>query len=602
MGGCCSKWGPGQHGDKDSSKGGNTPKLNRLQHKESFSQQKNGVPAKGDLDKGIGDGYSTCYSSDPVKPISDSGENSFIVDNLEEKLELQSGTPSPDLSIKADLESDVPEENMHLNSEVSSISGKKSEPESPKLESLNKSNNLDESDTNHELHTSIISSPTIMETSLEKGEVNCDQEGDSEKAQVGTLSRSSSKSLIVTLDNAVGEEMPKITSLIGEEIDGIMSALSNSCVEDGEFVTDVAVVPEPKIVPIEDGKATKVESNIIVNPLQDSDESTSLTSYVQTITIESTITEENKIENRARSIVLDDLSVSAVEKIKSLDENIVYVSSRVKGDVDKSPQSEDVSCASKSVSFEIDEDLKECEVLGDNVSKKRVADTASNINVNVSYTQSEAIPSEVTDGDIPKHSPQLSVEVCEKAESKGEKTNDNGEPNDSHVIEEDEMHESRPGSEASIMSQSSIYFEKVTDDQEPEVLSPNSKLEENERPFSVPSSDDISIYENFERLGDLPPPPPPEEMPPPPPEDEDVTVESSVYEDVSTFPPPPQDQDDLKLFRDQMLLKIDHSTKDSEHVSPDVSKTSYHENLIAPPCSSYVALVSPTGFGSSSRY
>merc|ERR1711892_158858 len=46
MGGCCSKWDPGKQAEKKNT-GGDTPKLNRLEHKESFAGQKGAtIPAE----------------------------------------------------------------------------------------------------------------------------------------------------------------------------------------------------------------------------------------------------------------------------------------------------------------------------------------------------------------------------------------------------------------------------------------------------------------------------------------------------------------------------------------------------------------------------
>merc|ERR1711892_327428 len=46
MGGCCSKWDPGRQAEKKNT-GGDTPKLNRLEHKESFAGQKGAtIPAE----------------------------------------------------------------------------------------------------------------------------------------------------------------------------------------------------------------------------------------------------------------------------------------------------------------------------------------------------------------------------------------------------------------------------------------------------------------------------------------------------------------------------------------------------------------------------
>jgi len=601
MGGCCSKWGPGQPGNKELSKGGgNTPKLNRLQHKESFSQ-KNGTQVTGGLEKGSGDGYKECYTSEPVKPLlSDSGENSLIVDNLEGKLDLQSETPSPDFSIKADLESEAPEDIMHLNSEVSSISNDKTELKPPELDSSsNSSNNVDKSDTTREMHKLSLNITGVEAVTVaEKNEwTNCNPVADSEErlGDSDNISRSSIKSLTIAADNNDEKEISKIAQEIGEDIDGIISTMKNSGLGDEECVMDAVVNPEPQTVPAEDAKVAKVESNIIVNPLQDSDESTKLASYVQTITIESTITEENKIENRPRSIVIDDVAAPLVKKGDILYENVTDIlsSENGAGDVDESCQSDDISCASGSVSFEVVEDTEEqSNALCINVSKIGVEDVASNINVNVSDAPFDcAVEFEVTDGSVPKNNPQLSPEVCEKQESKGEKTIDNGEPNDIYAIKEDGIDESRPSSEASIMSQRSIFFENLNKDTESNVQ--NSAYRED--------SEHIRIYENFDTISDLPPPPLPEEIPPPLPEgDRDVNEEPSGDGDLSTFPPPPQD--DLKHLRDQMLLQIDPSTNPPGHMSTEASKPTYDDNLIAPPCSSYVSLVSPTGFGSSSRY
>jgi len=598
MGGCCSKWGPGQQQEKESSKVGNTPKLNRLQHKESFSQHKNGVSAKGEsaTEKGDCNGYSTCYSQDPVKSLSINGDCNRIVDSLEEKLGMQNENTSPDLSIKAGLGSNSPEDDLHLNSEVSSIS--ESESKSPKLQSLNNSSNEvdNKSDSTLEMQTLIKCSPIKRDSQSQKDGIS-DKGTDSENEEIGNEFRCSSKAS--TLERTDGTEMPRITSSISEEIDGIMSPVKNSGVTDEEFVTDVAVIPEPTIVSVEDSNESKVESNIIVNPLQDNVDGASLASYVQTITIESTITGNNKIENRAIKVNGDDSSISEVEEVDGTDQNIDENMSTGRVNVDRSPQSEDESCASKSVTSKA-EDAKQLDVLCDDISKVASEDIESNINVNLSDTQTEATHIPLTDGDIPKDSPQLSDEVCETAELKGEKTIDNGGANDSCVADEDEISESRPSSEASIMSQRSIFFlkEDASVDEGPNI---NSHEEEIQKVSSPASSNNVRIYENVEKLEDLPPPPLPEEIFPP---SGDVSnIESYLVDEVPSFPPPPQD--DIDKMGNPTPLNLDSVNENEKlmsEISEDFDKASHPDSLLAPPCSSYVALVSPTGFGSSGRY
>ena len=42
MGGCCSKWSPGKQAEMKNP-GGDTPKLNRLEHKQSFAGHKEAI-------------------------------------------------------------------------------------------------------------------------------------------------------------------------------------------------------------------------------------------------------------------------------------------------------------------------------------------------------------------------------------------------------------------------------------------------------------------------------------------------------------------------------------------------------------------------------